>query len=57
VDDGEGEGVLVFRYLAGRNTHDYFQDDIAMAQRCAEQEWGVPASAWRLPNPGESSLG
>ncbi len=57
VDDGGGDGVLVFRYVGGANTHDYFQSDVLMAQRCAEQEWGVPASLWRAPQSGESPLG
>jgi len=56
VDDGGGEGVLVFRYLAGRNTHDYFQLDVPMGQRCAEAEWGLALSARRPAKPIERPL-
>jgi hypothetical protein len=53
---GAGPGCFVYRYFQGRNTHDYWQDDLPMAQRCAESEWGVPSTAWRRPMPGEVPL-
>ncbi len=53
---GGGEGVLVFRYVAGRNTHDYFQPDVATGRRCAEELWGLSAWAWRGVPPGERPL-
>lgn len=56
VDDGGG-GVLVYRYVNGSWTHDYYQLDIPMAQRHAGDLWAVPVSLWRSPNPGESPLG
>lgn len=56
VDDGGGSGLLVLRYESGHNTHDYFQDDIPMCQRCAEAEWGLHPSAWRVAEPGERPL-
>jgi hypothetical protein len=56
IDDGGGEGVLVLRYVAGRHTHDYFQLDVPMGQRCAHAEWGLDLSAWRPAEPGEPPL-
>ncbi|MBA4063829.1 MAG: hypothetical protein C0501_08980 [Isosphaera sp.] len=56
VDDGGGEGVLVYRYAAGRNTHDYLQPDLPTGLLCAEDEWGVDPSAWRPAEPGELPL-
>lgn len=56
VDDGGG-GVLVFRYVSGANTHDYYQLDVPMAQRCAADLWGVQASLWRMPRPEELPRG
>jgi hypothetical protein len=47
IVEGGGEGYYVLRYLDGRSTHDYLQDDIPMAYRCAEHQWGVPLAAWR----------
>ena len=52
----DGWGVYVFRYFAGQNTHDYLQDNVQMAHRCAEAEWGVPVSAWRPALAGEKPL-
>ena len=56
VDDGGG-GVLVYRYVAGAWTHDYYQLDVAMAQRCAADLWGVAVSQWPEPQPGDMPLG
>lgn len=56
IIEGRGEGFYVFRYLDGRNTHDYLQDDIPMAHRCADHQWGLPATAWREAAPGELPL-
>ena len=55
VDDGGG--FTVFRYLDGANTHDYFQHNLAMAQLCAADHWGVTESLWRVPHPNELPLG
>ena len=41
-----GVGFHVFRYVAGRCTHDHLQDDVVMAKVCAREEWDVLASAW-----------
>ena len=57
IIEGEcGEGFYVLRYFQGQNTHDYLQNDIPMAHRCAEGEWGLPPSAWRAALPGELPL-
>lgn len=56
IDDGGGVGVMVVRYVAGLSTHDYFQDDVPMGQRCAQAEWGLDSSAWRAAAPGEVPL-
>jgi hypothetical protein len=53
---GGGPGCYVFRYLRGRNTHDYWQGDVPMAQQCAEAGWGCPLSAWRVASPGAIPL-
>ena len=55
IDGGFG-GVLIFRYVAGENTHDYYQSDVPMAQRCAEAEWGIELSAWQPAAPGETPV-
>ncbi len=49
IQEGRGEGFYVWRFV-GENTvstHDYLQDDLVQAKRCALCEWGVPESAWR----------
>lgn len=51
-----GEGCYVFRYVDAENTHDFLQDDVPMAQRCALDEWGVETSKWREAFPGELPL-
>jgi hypothetical protein len=56
IIEGRGEGFYVFRYIAGQNTHDYLQDDVPMARRCAEEEWGVSPVAWREALSGELPL-
>ena len=56
VDDGGGVGLLVLRYFAGRNTHDYLQLDVPMCQRCAQTQWGLEPSGWRPAAPGEAPL-
>lgn len=62
IQEGPGEGFYVWRFVGGinRSTHDHLQDDLAMAKRCALDEWGVPESAW-LPispsNPSRISAG
>ncbi len=56
VDDG-GAGVIVYRYVAGRTTHDdEVRPDAESAIRWAEAEWGLAASAWRPGGPGERPL-
>lgn len=54
VDDDGGAGLLVLRYVAGRNTHDYLQLDVLMCQRCAQTQWGLEPSEWRPAAPGET---
>jgi hypothetical protein len=56
IIEGCGEGFYVFRYVDGQNTHDYLQDDVPMAHRCAEEEWGLAPSAWRGAFTGELPL-
>ena len=56
IIEGIGEGFYVFRYLNSQNTHDYLQNDVPMAHRCAEQQWGVSPAAWREALPGELPL-
>ena len=53
---GGGWGSTVYRYVQGRNTHDYLQADTSEAMGCAETEWGVPPTAWRRASPGELPL-
>ena len=56
IIDGGEVGYYVFRYLNGRSTHDYLQDDIPMAHRLAEKEWGLPPLAWHPAQPSELPL-
>lgn len=56
IVEGNGEGFYVFRYadLRGpQSTHDYLQDDLDRAKRCAQEEFGVDRSAWRPAATGE----
>jgi hypothetical protein len=48
IQEGRGEGFYVWRFVGAstRSTHDYLQDDLAMAKRCALHQWNVPESAW-----------
>lgn len=54
--EGVGEGFYVYRYVDGQNTHDYLQDDVAMARQSAEDEWGVSPGAWREARSDELPL-
>jgi hypothetical protein len=57
IQEGRGEGFYVWRF-AGEDTlstHDYLQDDLAMAKRSALEEWGVPDNAWRTPASSKES--
>lgn len=57
IVEGEcGEGFYVLRYSQGQSTHDYLQNDLSMAHRCAEHEWGLPPAAWRAAFPDERPL-
>jgi len=57
IIDGEELGFYVFAYdVNGKNTHDYLQDDIDMAKRCATDEFGVPSASWRPASEGERPL-
>ena len=48
IQEVRGDGYCVWRFAGAStiSTHDYLQDDIAMAKRCALEEWGVPETAW-----------
>jgi hypothetical protein len=56
IEGGCGEGFYVVRYVSGDSTHDYLQDDVAMAKGCAQDQWGLELSAWREPRLNESLL-
>jgi hypothetical protein len=47
IHGAHGEGLYVYRYVDGVSTYDYLQDNLPMAYLCAQEEWGVPPSAWR----------
>jgi len=60
IQEGHGEGFYVWRFVgdSDRSTHDYLQDDIPMAKRCAFHQFGVPEDAWRVPaSQNDSRLG
>jgi hypothetical protein len=57
IEGDSGEGFYVVRYVDGTSTHDYLQDVIAMAHRCAKSQWGLESSSWREAMPGELPLG
>ncbi len=44
----QAEGFYVWRFVGDSplSTHDYLQDDLPMALRCAHQ-WGIPDEAWK----------
>ena len=47
IEDLPDIGWYVYAYdSSGHNTHDYLQDDLEMAKRCAFEEFGVPYNAW-----------
>ena len=48
IQEGRGEGFYVFRFVGAstRSTHDFLQDDIAIARRYAFDQWGVPEATW-----------
>ena len=54
IEEVSGEGFYVYRFIGASSisSHDYLQDDLTMAKRCALEEWGVPESAW---SPATSS--
>ena len=57
IQEGRGEGFYVWRFVGESelSTHDHLQDDLAMAKRCALEEWGVPESAWLPVSPSHPS--
>ena len=55
VEDRGDVGFYALRHCSGRCTHDFLQDGLARVKSCAEDEWDVPASAWRPPVAGERS--
>ena len=48
-------GFFVWAYIGQgpRTTHDYLQNDLEMAIRCAQNEFGVPTRSWRRAMPDE----
>jgi hypothetical protein len=42
-------GFYLFVFQDGRCTHDYLQDDLEMAKRCAHHQFGVPLESWGQP--------
>ena len=48
-EDLPGVGWYVYRFdKLGNCTHDYLQDDLEMAIKCAEEEFGVPPENWKI---------
>ena len=48
-EDLPGVGWYVYRFdELGNCTHDYLQDDLEMAIKCAEAQFGVPPEKWKL---------
>lgn len=46
-EDLPGVGFYVYAYdRDGKNIHDFLQDDLDMAKRCALDEFGVPLDSW-----------
>lgn len=47
IEDNPDGGFYVFAYDAnGNDTHDYLQDNLDMAKKCALDEFDVPLDAW-----------
>jgi hypothetical protein len=46
----------IYRYVAGKNTHDHTQPGIRLATLCALHEWNVPLEKWRAAFSGEAPL-
>jgi hypothetical protein len=55
IQEVGGEGFYVWRFVGEntRSSHDYLQDSLLMAKRCALDEWGVPDDAWKPIAPGQ----
>ena len=53
VREEGGIAYFLFRYENGRNTHDHFQPDLAMCQRCGKDLYGIMESDWVTPSPFE----
>lgn len=55
IVEGQGEGYYVYRYFGQgpRHSHDYLQDDLEMAKRCAADRFRVSLNAWREARPEE----
>ena len=55
IVEGLGEGFYVYRYFGQGplSSHDYLQDDLEMAKRCAADRFRVPPDAWREAKPEE----
>ena len=58
VEDEPDVGFYVRRYdtALGEATHDYLQDDLAVAKECALEEFGVEEYVWRVPGPDDAVI-
>ena len=46
IEEDANAGFYVYVFEAGRCTHDYLQDTLALAKECAREKFGVPQDAW-----------
>jgi hypothetical protein len=47
IEQDDAVGFYVYAFEGERCTHDYLQDTLEFAKKCAREEFGVPEDAWR----------
>ena len=46
IEEDANNGFYVYAFEGERCTHDHLQDTLALAKKCAREEFGVPEDAW-----------
>ena len=51
IEEDASAGFYVYAFEGEKCTHDYLQDTLALAKKCAREEFGVPEDTWHEATP------
>jgi hypothetical protein len=51
IEEDVNAGFYVYAFEGETCTHDHLQDTLALAKKCAREEFGVPEDAWHVATP------